>query len=61
MRTAEVVECARGMSIAEDEVRRWRACAGSVYVANVVASEVGWILNIGRLPWLGCARWLRED
>ena len=46
MRTAEVVECARGMSVAEEEVRRWRACAGSVYVANVVASEEGWILII---------------
>ena len=56
MRTAEVVECARGMSVAEEEVRRWRACAGTVYVANVVASVI-----IERLPWLGCARWLRED
>lgn len=48
----------RGMSVAEEEVRRWRSCAEGAYVASecVVASEL-----MG-----GCRGWdvlcsLRED
>jgi len=46
------------MGVAEKDVRRWRACAGGGLCSERKCGSE-WI--IGRLPWLGCARSLRED